>query len=135
MNLSDLFKKSSSRVVIQGSNSTHIECKKGTININGQTYNNNSISLINGKLYIDNELVSEDKIVFVTLNVTGNNLEVESTSGTVNVKGSCNQVQTTSGDIEIDGDVTGNCQTVSGNIKANTIKGNCKTVSGDIKTK
>jgi hypothetical protein len=135
MSLTDLFKKSSSRVVIQGNNSTHIECNNGTLNINGNTFDSNGISLINGKLYIDDELVSEDKVVFVTLNVTGKNLDITSTSGIINVKGSCNQVQSTSGDIEIEGDVSGNCQTVSGDIKANTIKGNCKTVSGDIKSK
>lgn len=123
--------------------------KMANISINGDLVVGKSISIVNGKVYIDGKL-SESNEKIINIHIEGNvekvdvdaceNVIVEgsvnslqTTSGNVKVQnGVKGDLKTTSGDVEIDGEVGGSINTVSGDVKTAKVNGNVKTVSGDI---
>jgi hypothetical protein len=123
---------------------------KEMITVNSSNYGGKSITIINGKVFIDGKDVTPDgKEITVSVQGSIDSLEVDS-ANSIQVHGDVNKlragsadvkctnitgsVQTGSGDIEctsIEGDV----QTGSGDVNATTITGSVRTGSGDIKYK
>ncbi len=106
---------------------------KGTVTINGKTYEGNNISIQASRIIIDGEVQSGSPLVgYITVNVTGDVTEVSTTSGDVNVQGDVGSVSTTSGDVDCE-NVRGDVDTTSGDVTVRgSIQGNVDTTSGDI---
>ena len=101
------------------------------ININGVSYQGNSISVTNGKVLIDGvDAGIEGKEISIVVDGDLGSLSVDSCNY-VKVSGNCDQVKTMSGDIEVGGDVMGDCKTMSGDIACGHIFGGAETKSGD----
>ena len=106
--------------------------------VNGKKYTTNggSISVINNKVYVDGELLSDcdefkEKVINITVegNVEG---DISTDVGNITVKGNCTgDVKTTSGDVDCK-DVGGDVKTVSGDVKCKFVSCGVHTVSGDI---
>lgn len=115
------------------------------VTVNGKTYNlpSGNVSVIGNKVYCDGKLVEdcndikEKEITIIVygenntiktdcgdITVNGNANNVSSASGDIQIAGNTNNVSTTSGDVTIRGDIHGNCQTLSGDIKAKQIRNN-----------
>lgn len=122
------------------------------VTINGKTITSSgSISIINGKVFIDGkeQETGDEKVINIsiegnvekleapgcgTITVSGNAGTISTTSGDVEVGGDVsNGINSTSGDIEVEGNVSGNVSTTSGNIKCKNVAGNANTMSGNIK--
>ena len=119
--------------------------------INNNGHIGTSISVINGKVFIDGKEVKleDQKTINISIDGVVDNLSVDVCSS-LQVKGHVNTIKTasanvichnvdgnintTSGDVDCE-DVKGSVQTVSGDVSAKIINGDVKTVSGDIKHK
>lgn len=107
-------------------------------NINGATWINNvkiegaqSISINNGKIYVDGKLREDLSEPSIEIKIEGTVNSVHTGSGNISVTGDVTAISTSSGDINCK-DVKGGIQTMSGDITCNTITGNVSTMSGDI---
>lgn len=107
-------------------------------NINGATWINNvkiegaqSISINNGKIYVDGKLREDLSEPSIEIKIEGTVNSVHTGSGNVSVTGDVTAISTSSGDVNCK-DVKGGIQTMSGDITCNTIAGNVNTMSGDI---
>jgi hypothetical protein len=104
---------------------------KRMININNNYHKGKSITIINGKVYIDGKDVTPDAKE-INISVEGNieNLEVDHANA-ISIKGDINKVKSGSGDISC-GNITGGAQTGSGDIDCGVINGDVQTGSGDV---
>ena len=107
-------------------------------NINGATWINNvkiegaqTISINNGKIYVNGNLRENLKGPSIEIKVEGTINSIHTGSGNVSVTGDVTAISTSSGDVNCK-DVKGGIQTMSGDITCNTIAGNVSTMSGDI---
>ncbi len=122
------------------------------VTINGKTITSSgSISIINGKVFIDGkeQETGDAKEINIsiegnveTLNAPGcNNIKVSgdvtklsTSSGDVEVGGNVfSGIQCSSGDVEVGGDVSGSIQTSSGDVKCGKVAGDVTIMSGNIK--
>lgn len=106
--------------------------------VNGATWINNvkiegaqSISINNGKIYINGNLREDLKSPSIEVKIEGTVNSIHTGSGNVSVTGDVTAISTSSGDVNCK-DVKGGIQTMSGDITCNTIAGNVRTMSGDI---
>jgi hypothetical protein len=104
---------------------------KEMITVNNSNYGGKSITIINGKVFIDGKDVTPDAKE-ISISVEGNieNLEVDHAKA-ITIKGDVNKVKTGSGDISC-GNITGGAQTGSGDIDCGVINGDVQTGSGDV---
>lgn len=107
-------------------------------NINGATWINNvkiegaqSISINNGKVYVDGKLRKDLSEPSIEIKIEGTVTSVHTGSGNVSVTGDVTAISTSSGDVNCQ-DVKGGVQTMSGDVTCNTIAGNVNTMSGDV---
>ena len=107
-------------------------------NINGATWINNvkiegaqSISINNGKVYVDGKLREDLSEPSIEIKVEGTVTSIHTGSGNVSVTGDVTAISTASGDVNCK-DIKGGVQTISGDITCNTIAGDANTMSGDI---
>lgn len=116
-----------------------INTVKTTLNdINGTTWINNvkiegaqSISINNGKVYVDGKLREDLSEPSIEIKVEGTVTSIHTGSGNVSVTGDVTAISTASGDVNCK-DIKGGVQTMSGDITCNTIAGDANTMSGDI---
>lgn len=116
-----------------------INTVKTTLNdINGATWINNvkiegaqSISINNGKVYVDGKLREDLSEPSIEIKVEGTVTSIHTGSGSVSVTGDVTAISTASGDVNCK-DIKGGVQTMSGDITCNTIAGDANTMSGDI---
>lgn len=116
-----------------------INTVKTTLNdINGATWINNvkiegaqSISINNGKVYVDGKLREDLSEPSIEIKVEGTVTSIHTGSGNVSVTGDVTAISTASGDVNCK-DIKGGVQTMSGDITCNTIAGDANTMSGDI---
>lgn len=103
------------------------------VNINGQLYNGNSITINGDRIIIDGKEVSMPEQKTINITMTGNieNLNVD-TAHNVDVRGSVGTLSTVSGDVIVQLDVTNGVTTVSGDVSAMDINGDVMTTSGDV---
>lgn len=107
----------------------------GSVVVNGNTYNGQNISIVNGQVTVDGVVRDKLESYNVSIHVHGNPVEVSSASGRIDVQGSVNgSVQTASGDVYC-GDVSGSVTTMSGDVKCAAVGGSVTTMSGDIRHK
>ena len=106
--------------------------------INGTTWINNvkikgaqSISINNGKVYVDGKLREDLSEPSIEIKIEGTVNSVRTGSGNVSVTGDATAISTSSGDVNCK-DIKGGVQTMSGDVTCNTITGNVSTMSGDI---
>lgn len=112
---------------------------KTTLNgINGAAWINNvkiegaqTISINNGKIYVNGNLREDLKNPSIEIKVEGTVNSIHTGSGNISVTGDVTAISTSSGDVNCK-DVKGGIQTMSGDITCNTIAGNVSTMSGDI---
>lgn len=107
------------------------------VTINGKTYTceNGSVSVINGKVYCNGELITdcnECKEKNIKITVEGDIGNLTTDVANVTVKGNCTKVITQTGDITVNGDVLGDASSSTGDISCNNISGNASTSTGDI---
>lgn len=107
-------------------------------NINGATWINNvkiegaqSISINNGKVYVDGKLRKDLSEPSIEIKIEGTVTSVHTGSGNVSVTGDVTAISTSSGDVNCR-DIKGGVQTMSGDITCNNIAGDANTMSGDI---
>lgn len=107
-------------------------------NINGATWINNvkiegaqTISINNGKIYVNGNLREDLESPSIEVKIEGNVASVHTGSGNVSVTGDVTTINTTSGDVTCK-DVKGGVSTMSGDVTCNNITGNVSTMSGDI---
>ena len=107
-------------------------------NINGATWINNvkiegaqSISINNGKVYVDGKLREDLSEPSIEIKIEGTVNSIRTGSGNVSVTGDVTAISTSSGDVNCK-DVKGEVQTISGDITCNNVSGNVSTISGDI---
>lgn len=109
-----------------------------TISLNGKTIKvrGSDISVINGKVYSDGELVElpEQKTINITVEGDVQTLEVD-TCDQVTINGNCENVEVDTGNVRITGDVHGDVTTDTGNITCGNVGGNCETSVGNINRK
>lgn len=103
------------------------------ININGEVYKGNSITISNNKIIIDGKNCTPDsKNINITVHGNIDNLSVD-VCDHIKIDGNCNTIKSQSGDVEIGGDVVENVSNMSGDVICNgDIYGNVSTMSGDI---
>ena len=106
--------------------------------INGATWINNikiegaqTISINNGKIYVNGNLREDLESPSIEVKIEGNVASVRTGSGNVSVTGDATAISTSSGDVNCK-DIKGRVQTMSGDVTCNTITGNVSTMSGDI---
>ena len=106
--------------------------------INGATWINNvkidgaqSISINNGKVYVDGKLREDLSEPSIEIKVEGTVTSIHTGSGNVSVTGDVTAISTASGDVNCK-DIKGGVQTMSGDVTCNTITGNVSTMSGDV---
>lgn len=112
---------------------------KTTLNgINGAAWINNvkiegaqTISINNGKIYVNGNLRKDLKNPSIEIKVEGTVNSIHTGSGNISVTGDVTAISTSSGDVNCK-NVKGGIQTMSGDITCNTIAGNVSTMSGDI---
>lgn len=107
-------------------------------NINGTTWINNvkiegaqTISINNGKIYVNGKLREDLKSPSIEVKIEGNVASVYTGSGNVSVTGDVTTINTASGDVTCK-DVKGGVLTMSGDITCGNIGGNVNTMSGNI---
>lgn len=107
-------------------------------NINGTTWINNvkiervqSISINNGKIYVNGNLREDLESSSIEVKIEGNVASIHTGSGNVSVTGDVTTINTASGDVTCK-DVKGGVSTMSGDVTCNNIAGNVSTMSGDI---
>lgn len=101
------------------------------ITVNNSNYGGKSITIINGKVFIDGKDVTPDGKE-ITISVQGNidSLEVDAASS-IQVHGDVNKLRSGSADVKCT-NITGNVQTGSGDIECTSIEGDVQTGSGDV---
>ena len=112
---------------------------KTTLNgINGATWINNvkiegaqTISINNGKIYVNGNLREGLKSPSIEVKIEGNVASVRTDSGDVSITGDVSTVNTTSGDVSCK-DVKGGVLTMSGDVTCGNVGGNVSTMSGNI---
>lgn len=109
------------------------------VSVNGKIYtapDGVSVSVINGKVYFDGNLVenfNDWKVKKIEITIEGNCKEVKCDSGNINVNGNVEgDVTADTGNINVRGDIKGNVKTDTGNIKSHHIFGNASTDIGNI---
>lgn len=107
----------------------------GTISVNGKTYSGNSVSVVNGNVFVDGKKAEPSKQPIVSIIIEGqvDKLSVDSCDSLI-AKGNVGSLKTMSGDIEC-GNVLGNVKTMSGDVRCEDIHGDVSSVSGDIKNR
>ncbi len=106
----------------------------GVVNINGRIFSGNSISLKNGKVFIDGKAINTGNDKQINIEVTGNidSLIVDYCND-VKVNGDVSKVKTMSGNVEVAGNVTGDIKSMSGDVKCGDVGGRIKTMSGNVR--
>lgn len=112
---------------------------KTTLNdINGTTWVNNvkiegaqTISINNGKIYVNGKLREDLKSPSIEVIIEGNVASVHTGSGNVSVTGDVTTINTASGDVSCK-DVKGEVLTMSGDVTCGNVGGNVSTMSGNI---
>lgn len=106
--------------------------------INGATWINNvkiegvqTISINNGKIYVNGNLREDLESPSIEVKIEGNVASVHTGSGNVSVTGDVTTINTASGDITCK-DIKSGVSTMSGDVTCNNITGNVSTMSGDI---
>lgn len=103
------------------------------VQVNGQRYYGENVSIVNGRVVIDGtEVVGLASAPRIEVTVHGNvaKLDVDSCY-TINVTGAVGTLNTASGDVQC-GAVAGTVTTVSGDVSCGKVQGNIRTVSGDV---
>lgn len=106
--------------------------------INGATWINNvkiegaqTISINNGKIYVNGKLREDFKSPSIEIKIEGNVANVRTGSGDVSIIGDVSAINTASGDVACK-DVKGSVLTMSGNVTCGNVDGNVSTMSGNI---
>lgn len=106
--------------------------------INGTTWINNvkiegaqTISINNGKIYVNGKLREDLKSPSIEVIIEGNVASVHTGSGNVSVTGDVTTINTASGDVTCK-DVKGGVLTMSGDVTCGNVGGNVSTMSGNI---
>lgn len=106
--------------------------------INGATWINNvkikgaqTISINNGKIYVNGKLREDLKSPSIEVKIEGNVASIRTSSGNVSVTGDVTTINTASGDVTCK-DVKGGVLTMSGDVTCRDIAGNVSTMSGNI---
>ena len=106
--------------------------------INGATWINNvkiegaqSISINNGKVYVNGNLREDLSEPSIEIKIEGTVNNVHTGSGNVSVTGDVTAISTSSGDVNCK-DVKGRVQTMSGDVTCGNVDGNVSTMSGNI---
>lgn len=99
--------------------------------------NGGSITVSNGKVFVDGKLVRDldsvpEKEVHIVVDGSVSKLEVDCCD-TVEVHGDAGSVSTQSGDVKVSGNVSGNIDTMSGDVECGDVRGGIDTMSGDIR--
>ena len=112
--------------------------KSSLIGINGVTYINGvkiegaqSITIDNGKVYVDGNLQEDIIAPSIEIKVEGNVGSINTTSGDVTINGDANSINTASGDVDCH-EVKGSVHTMSGDVTCGDIAGSVSTMSGDV---
>lgn len=107
----------------------------GSCIINGKEYKGRNVSVVNGKVVIDGNVVSEEQNVII--NIHSSTVRILSSDGNINISDSeVSDCSTTSGNLIIHGDVYGNVETRSGNITiSGPVAGSVTSRSGNISHK
>lgn len=109
--------------------------KMAKIFVNSKSYSGLNVSIQNGKVFIDGQLIHcDDKIINITVQGDIDRLDVDACND-INVTGNVGEINTKSGDVEVSGSVAGSVKSTSGDIKCGSVSGNVTTKSGDIKHK
>ena len=103
-----------------------------SITINGRSFSGNSVSIVNGSVFINGSKVDAGDSKEIKIEVVGNvdQLKVDSCDS-LTISGSAGSVSTVSGDVKC-GDVSGSVSSVSGDVACGSVGGAVSTVSGDI---
>ncbi len=102
------------------------------VNMSAPAAKGGSISIVNGKVFINGVDVTPDsKEVVIKVDGDIESLQVDHAKS-IEIKGDIGTVKTVSGDLRINGDVKGHINTVSGDVTCNVAAGGISTVSGDI---
>ena len=112
---------------------------KTTLNgINGATWINNvkiegaqTISINNGKIYVNGNLREDLKSPSIEVKIEGNVTSVRTNSGKVSITGDVTTINTASGYVTCK-DVKGGVLTMSGDVTCGNVGGNVSTMSGNI---
>lgn len=103
--------------------------------INGTTWINNvkiegaqTISINNGKIYVNGKLREDLKSPSIEVKIEGNVASVHTGSGNVSVTGDVTTINTASGDVTCKDGVL----TMSGDVTCGNVGGNVSTMSGNI---
>lgn len=106
--------------------------------INGTTWINNvkiegaqTISINNGKIYVNGKLREDLKSPSIEVKIEGNVASVHTGSDNVSVTGDVTTINTASGDVTCK-DVKGGVLTMSGDVICGNVGGNVSTMSGNI---
>lgn len=106
--------------------------------INGTTWINNvkiegaqTISINNGKIYVNGKLREDLKSPFIEVKIEDNVASVHTGSGNVSITGDVTTINTASGDVTCK-DVKGGVLTMSGDVTCGNVGGNVSTMSGNI---
>lgn len=112
--------------------------KSSLIGINGVTYINGvkiegaqSITIDNGKVYVDGNLQEDIIAPSIEINVEGSVDSINTASGDVTVNGDVNSINTASGDVRCN-EVKGSVHTASGDVTCGDVAGSVSTMSGDV---
>lgn len=107
-------------------------------NINGATWINNvkiegaqTISINNGKIYVNGNLREDLESPSIEIKVEGNVTSVCTDSGDVSIIGDVSTINTASGDVSCE-NVKGSVLTMSGDVTCGSVDGNINTMSGNI---
>lgn len=107
-------------------------------NINGATWINNvkiegaqTISINNGKIYINGNLREDLESPSIEIKIEGNVASVCTDSGDVSIIGDVSTINTASGDVSCE-NVKGSVLTMSGDVTCGSVDGNVSTISGNI---
>lgn len=121
---------------------------KSSITVNGETFEGNSVSVVNGEVIVDGKKVVFPDRKEVIISISGDLGNLQADRCRLEVGGSVGNVSVGQGTVVVDGDVKGEvnlnqgdlkCTDVfadvkvdMGNVKASTIHGSVKTKMGNI---
>lgn len=124
------------------------KASKSTIIVNGETFEGNNVSVINGEVIVDGKKVVFPDRKEVIITVTGDIGNLQAGRCRLEVGGSVGNVSVSQGAVVVEGDVKGEvnlsqgdleCTDIfadvridMGNVKASTIHGSVKTKMGNI---
>jgi len=107
----------------------------GTININGNSYNGNNVTIVGNKVFVDGKDQTPDaKDIRIEIGSNIDKLEVDY-ANSISISGDVNSVRSSSGDVSIKGSVNGSVITSSGDVVCGKVSGDVVTSSGDINKK